>query len=73
LVIHDAVPKPYLNKNYAPRKNKVAVHFESSKKKQTALSVSEQEAIFDFLLKNNYEIYCCCFAKNTEELYKSNV
>lgn len=65
---HDAVPKPYLNKNYAPQKNKVAVHFESSKRKQTALSVSEQEAIFDFLLKNNYEIYCCCFAKNTEEL-----
>jgi len=64
----DLLPKPKLNKKYSPIKNKIAVHFESHKRKETALPQNIRDSIKEFLKQKSYKIYDCSLAKNIDEL-----
>jgi len=64
----DLVPKPKLKIKSAPIKNKIGFHFESYKRKETALSKEMQVEILDFFLQNNFSIYDCSCALNLNEL-----
>lgn len=64
----DLLPKPKLNKKYSPIKNKIAIHFESHKRKETALPQDIRDSIKGFLKQESYEIYDCSLAQNVKEL-----
>jgi len=64
----DLLPKPKINKKYSPLKNKVAFHFESFRRKETALPQEIRDLIKEFFLKNKYQTYDCSSYKNLKEL-----
>jgi len=64
----DEIPKPLLNKKCNPIKNKIAIHFESNKRAETKVPEEIQKLIFEFLKKENYEIYECKNSNNLNHL-----
>lgn len=64
----DLVPKPKLKVKTAPTRNKIGFHFESCKRKETALPKEMQIEILNFFLQNNFSIYDCSCALNLTDL-----